>query len=277
MFNLIVSSGPESSLQGSITAGRVFEYTDDLFIDKFKPGGNLDIPSILSFPTLFMQEGTGNEVARIVTLNRLERRGAEYRFRYSVDPEIPAITNAEIVDMATELGIADFEFHRNHWALKDSDLFQVMFRNRMKNLSRPSVFQLSQNPINLNLVSLMMPFSGSFTSVYEAIRGEVESYGFECSRADDFWQHTHIIQDVIELICTSRVVICDLSGKNPNVFYEVGIAHTLGKDVILITQSMDDVPFDLRALRCITYLNNNEGRQQLAAGVAARLRTITGG
>jgi hypothetical protein len=72
------------------------------------------------------------------------------------------------------------------------------------------------------------------------------------------------------------VVVCDLSGKNPNVFYEAGIAHTLGKEVILITQSMDDIPFDLKALRCITYHNNGEGQAKLAADVVNRIATLTG-
>jgi hypothetical protein len=58
---------------------------------------------------------------------------------------------------------------------------------------------------------------------------------------------------VVSSICKSSVVVCDLTGKNANVFYEAGIAHSLGKDVILNTQSADDVPFDLRRLRYIPY------------------------
>ena len=63
--------------------------------------------------------------------------------------------------------------------------------------------------------------------------------GKKCKRADDIWNHESIIQDVVSLICKSSVVICDLTGKNANVFYEAGIAHCLGKDVILITQSAE--------------------------------------
>ena len=70
------------------------------------------------------------------------------------------------------------------------------------------------------------------------------------------------------------MIICDLSGKNANVFYETGIAHTLGKEVILITQHDGDVPFDLRSLRYISYLNNGEGRKDLASKIVARLRTV---
>ena len=63
---------------------------------------------------------------------------------------------------------------------------------------------------------------------------------------------------------------------NTNVFYEAGIAHTLGKnEVILITQSHDDVPFDLRRLRYLHYLNNNEGRAKLAEDILERVQAIT--
>ncbi|WP_217989549.1 hypothetical protein [Sphingomonas lenta] len=81
---------------------------------------------------------------------------------------------------------------------------------------------------------------------------------------------------MVSLIDRSRVVICDCTGRNPNVFYEAGIAHTLGREVILITQNGQDIPFDLRHLRYIPYLNNGEGRGSLAAAIQARVQTIVG-
>ena len=79
---------------------------------------------------------------------------------------------------------------------------------------------------------------------------------------------------MVSLIDRSRVVICDCSGRNPNVFYEAGIAHTLGREVILITQSGSDIPFDLRHLRYIAYHNNGEGRTKLKEEVVKRLNTL---
>jgi len=79
------------------------------------------------------------------------------------------------------------------------------------------------------------------------------------------------------LIDRSRVVICDCTGRNPNVFYEVGIAHTLGREVVLITQNAADIPFDLRHLRYVPYLNNTEGRQALAAALEMRLTSLIAG
>lgn len=96
-----------------------------------------------------------------------------------------------------------------------------------------------------------------------------------CFRADDIWERDHILDDVLSLIWRARVVVADLSGKNPNVFYEAGIAHTLGRATILVAKSMDDVPFDLRPIRTLQYLNNGEGRDNLAEGITKRLLTLT--
>jgi hypothetical protein len=81
---------------------------------------------------------------------------------------------------------------------------------------------------------------------------------------------------VVALIDRSRIVVCDCSGRNPNVFYEAGIAHTLGREVILITQNDQDIPFDLRHLRYIRYLNNAEGRAALTQQLQARMQTLLG-
>ena len=83
-----------------------------------------------------------------------------------------------------------------------------------------------------------------------------------------------MIQDVFSLIFKAHVVVCDFTGKNANVFYEAGIAHTLGKHVVPITQSAADVPFDLQHHRYLPYLNNSEGRGQLEVGLAARFRSL---
>lgn len=274
MFNLIVSGGLKSDCRSTIFAGRVFEYTDDEIKDRFRLGGTLDTTALMLLPTVLMKEGFSDEIAGIGWLSRVELRGKDYALQYALDPDVPLMTNADIKALASELQIDDWEFSRNHWAIKDVDLFRVLYRQKAARRPVPTVFQLSEKPVSPKLISMMMPFSGRFSRAHQAVKAALEAEGYECRRADDFWLHAHIIQDIIELICTSRVVICDLSEKNPNVFYEAGIAHTLGKEVILITQSVNDVPFDLRSLRCITYLNNQEGCDKLAREVLGRLHTI---
>jgi hypothetical protein len=122
----------------------------------------------------------------------------------------------------------------------------------------------------------MMPFDAAFNDVYNSIREAAGNVGLRCRRADDIWENAAIIQDVVSLIDRSRIVICDCTGRNPNVFYEAGIAHTLGREVILITQSEHDIPFDLRHLRYVRYLNNAEGRTALVEALQSRMHTLLG-
>lgn len=275
MFNVIVSNTLSPDGNGTIGTDRVFEHTSEALKERFAPEGALDVQAVLGMPTLFMEEGKRDEVAWVGSLSSVERESGRYRLQFTVEPNLPRLTNREVFSMADALGMNNFQFSRNHWSIKDGDLYRVLLRHQFASRFEPTVFSLPQNPVRRKLVSLMMPFDAGFAPVHTALRDTIVAEGFECQRADDIWINPHIVQDIVHLITTSRVVVCDLSGKNPNVFYEAGIAHTLGKEVILITQSADDVPFDLRAVRFITYHNNGEGRDRLAEKVMNRIETVT--
>ena len=139
----------------------------------------------------------------------------------------------------------------------------------------PEVFRVPNKQPQDRLIAVMMPFRADFDPTYDAIKSACTSVGLHCFRADDIWENTTFIQDIFELIYCSRVVVVDFSGKNPNVMYETGVAHTLGKHVIPITQSIDDVPSDLRHHRVLKYLPNREGYTALQSNLAARLRRLT--
>lgn len=104
---------------------------------------------------------------------------------------------------------------------------------------------------------VLMPFSdfNDIQSVYDNhIKPVIENKcELRCERADDIHDISGVMQSVWESVNRARIIIAEMTGRNPNVFYELGIAHTLGKPVIMITQSMDHVPFDLKHLRCIVY------------------------
>jgi len=138
----------------------------------------------------------------------------------------------------------------------------------------PQVFTIPTKKINNNLVSVMMPLSQEFQEVYNSIKQSCKDAHMDCQRADDIWKNSVIIQDIFELIFTSKIVIADFTKRNPNVFYEVGIAHTLGKYVIPIAQSMDDIPFDLHHHRVLLYHDNSEGRCELQKVLYSRIMTI---
>ncbi len=65
------------------------------------------------------------------------------------------------------------------------------------------------------------------------------------------------MEQIWEQITKARVLLADLTGKNPNVFYELGLAHAKSKPVIFIASNLEDIPFDLRHLRVIIYEQKN--------------------
>ena len=138
----------------------------------------------------------------------------------------------------------------------------------------PDVFRIPDKPVEMNMLSVMMPFEGRFVGTYTAIRNVCVRLGINCRRADDIWDNSILIQDVFDLIFTSRAVITDFTDRNPNVFYETGVAHTLGKIVIPITQSVGDIPFDLRHHRALTYLPNAEGLLKLEKDLEKKLMQV---
>jgi len=101
---------------------------------------------------------------------------------------------------------------------------------------------------------VLMPFSDDLRPVYEDhIKKVVENLGLSVGRADNFFTTHSVIDDIWTGIYKSKVVIADCTGRNANVFYEIAIAHTLGKDVVLLSQDIKDIPFDVQHLRCLLY------------------------
>lgn len=139
----------------------------------------------------------------------------------------------------------------------------------------PNVFAVPDFHVELDLVAVMMPFAAEFVGVFQAIKGAATTCGLRCLRADSIWEESTIIQEVFNLIFRAQVVVVDFTGKNPNVMYETGIAHTLGKHVVPVTQSMDDVPFDMRHHRVLKYLKNGEGLAAMRAELAKKLKQFS--
>jgi len=107
---------------------------------------------------------------------------------------------------------------------------------------------------------VMMPFAKSFDGVWlSIIRPTVLASGHNCLRADDISVPGSILDDLFKSIKEADYLIADLTGRNANVFYELGYAHALNKPVILLTQDVSDIPFDLRHQRLIAYSDSMAG------------------
>jgi hypothetical protein len=137
------------------------------------------------------------------------------------------------------------------------------------------LFPFQEFNIDEKLCFVIMPFDEKYNSVYEhIIKPVVKVLGLEAKRGDDLLDVKEIIQDIWSYINKAKLIIADLSSKNPNVFYEVGLSHAIGKKVILITNNIEDVPFDLRHLRCITYHDSIGGGEKLKNSLIQNIKQV---
>lgn len=139
------------------------------------------------------------------------------------------------------------------------------------------IFHGRATELTSNEIFVLMPFSENWSDQIwlELVRPICETQGFVAHRADDLYGPV-FMENIWRGICRARVVIADLTNRNPNVFYELGIAHTIGKDVILITQNINDIPADLRHYRCITYQNSVGGYAPFERNLTNALRELAG-
>jgi len=112
----------------------------------------------------------------------------------------------------------------------------------------------------LNTCFVLMPFGGYFDTYYHDIyTPAIEAAGLESIRADSLFSSGSVVEQIWDELNKSAVLIAELTGKNANVFYELGLSHAIAKPVVIVTGSLDDVPFDLRHLRVIVYDVNMPG------------------
>jgi hypothetical protein len=281
MFNLLVKGSPWVGGSGIFGSDRVISYTDDEVKNKFVLNNVIDFEALMKLPSLFVEETNyqKQQFARIGRVTNVRLQRSDVIVQYSYDSECAPIAQEHLVTLKDHLHI-EFprrgfdEFSTSHWAVKDVDLFRALYNAIGSNLRLPKAFNLpNYQKIDKRSLSVMMPFTG-FSAVYEAIQTAAKLTYMECVRGDNVWEHAAIIQDIVTIIDNAAIVICDCTNRNANVFYEIGIAHALGKEVILIVQSKADIPFDLIHLRYIVYLDNSEGLDGLVKDLVARINTL---
>jgi hypothetical protein len=130
--------------------------------------------------------------------------------------------------------------------------------------------------IDPTLCFVVMPLTTQFEEIYEDIvKPTAESLGLGCQHAGEIFGARLIMDDIWDRLERARVVVAELTGRNPNVFYEVGYAHCLDKGrVILVTQSIDDVPFDLRGFRCVEYGLGPRGLDKLRGSLKGMMEAV---
>ncbi len=119
---------------------------------------------------------------------------------------------------------------------------------------------------------VIMPFEDDLSPVFHnGIKPIVEELGYRCRRADEHFGSSPIMFEIFDDILKAQFVIADLTGSNPNVFYELGISHALKRNVILLKRAGSNVPFDLHGIRHFEYEDSFKGISDLRAFITAAL------
>lgn len=147
---------------------------------------------------------------------------------------------------------------RQGWHLRDDRLVVgdrvAPGRRRRSAGDVASVFGPPSQGVRPTHCFVLLPLREPFTLIYRyLVVPAVEQLDLTCQHAGEIFGPGFIVSDVRYLIQEAKVVIAELTGRNPNVFYELGIAHALNKPVVQLTQNIDDVPFDIRHLRTLEY------------------------
>ncbi|MBN1186513.1 MAG: toll/interleukin-1 receptor domain-containing protein [Bacteroidales bacterium] len=131
--------------------------------------------------------------------------------------------------------------------------------------------------IDKKLCFIVMPFGkDDLNIVYEDfVKPSIDNEcKLICERGDDVFGSNIIMEDIGRSIERARIIVADLTGRNPNVFYEVGIAHTLNKPVLLLAQDIEDVPFDLRHRRALLYEYSPRGCKKLEKDIVKNVYAL---
>lgn len=282
MFNLLIGYAHDDD--EIVPGDRLFEFTDKSLRGRLGE----DVSTLMPLPTLIMpeiQDDSSGKFARVGLMEPSHDTRWGQAFKFSPNPNIDAIPAETIRALSSELGISSRgwgEFSRTHWAVKDVDLFQVLLEHQtVQRRGGKGSFRASgavqfpvDTPRDPKLVAVMMPFASEFDIVHETIQDAVGDAGLTSARVDNIWEHDHVMGDVLSILWKAQIIVADLTGRNPNVFYEAGLSHALPRKTVLLTQNASDIPFDLQSIRYLKYGLGTTERQTLRNDLSQRLTTL---
>lgn len=123
----------------------------------------------------------------------------------------------------------------------------------------PKQFRNSKIPIEKNRCFFLMPFKNEYNHIYGTLKECLQNNGYIVNRADEIAGSKPIMNKILNEILRSQYIVVDLTGYNPNVFYELGVSHSFkdAQNILLIKQKDDKIPFDISHLTYIEYDPNN--------------------
>lgn len=122
------------------------------------------------------------------------------------------------------------------------------------------------------MVFVLTPFHPKFQEQYDLIKSVCEESGFKCIRGDEQNFKSDIFPHILKNIVKARIVIANITGRNPNVLYELGLAHALDKTTIIVSKLLDDVPVDIKSKKIVIFDDEESLRHNLKTELVRNLK-----
>lgn len=182
----------------------------------------------------------------------------KYGTTYSIRVEFTGSRITLFENGVPHLSVTDESYHTGQWGLrarKTAGKFECIDFNSV----RPRCF-------------VIMPFSRELSFVYRVIKNVIEANGMSCIRADEVFVSRPAIDQIRSEISQADLVIVDFTDKNPNVYYEAGLADAGKKRWIVLAQSPSDLTFDVQHIRAILYSDRMGADVKLQEDLEAAIR-----
>ena len=122
-----------------------------------------------------------------------------------------------------------------------------------------------------DLVFVLTPFNNLYEKPYNAIKEVCHNSGLSCKRGDEQNVKSDILGHILKQMVKARLIIANIDGRNPNVLYELGIAHAIDKSTILVASSLEKLPADIKSIRMVVSDDIVEMKKQLSSEISKAL------
>jgi hypothetical protein len=190
--------------------------------------------------------------------------------------EMRAFFERQISELSTKLTATESRWRDANHLLLSSQKAQTddfgstrpPFTNYLKTMG------VTQDDLNVDplLVFVLTPFGEEYRESYDAIVKVCHDIGLKCVRGDEENASGEILTHILRLMLKARLVIANVGGRNPNVYYELGLAHALDKSTILVSQELEGVAFDIRSQRILIFDSISSLSSRLLPMIARILR-----
>ncbi len=190
---------------------------------------------------------------------------------HSTDEAWKVNLERKIADLNERLTDGETEFRSVNHLLLDADQGASSLSATEGFVDSPFLAAMDIPPqeVQRDLIFVLTPFEKREEATYAAVVEAFQSWNVRVRRGDEENITSNILRHIVTLIAQANIIVANVATRNPNVMYELGIAQSLGKKVILVSRTVDNVPFDLKHQRILLYKTRED--------LVSKLRESVGG